>query len=115
MINLFEIEFLLRQEFADIVSNSLIIEGKIRLFLIDGTYIDLWWSKIFEGRFSFHWQRKDGSLYRVDNIPHKSWEGISTFPFHFHEGEKVISNPFSNDLDKALIEFMTSIRSKLEK
>ena len=115
MTNLQQIEFFLAEEFADIVSGSTIIEGKIRLFIVDGTYVDLWWSKVFDGRFSFHWQREEGKLYRLDNIPHKSWEKITSFPYHFHDGssDNVVVNPFDSRPSEAIKDFMKFIRMKL--
>ncbi|MGZ8218021.1 toxin-antitoxin system TumE family protein [Methylomagnum sp.] len=38
-------------------------------------------------KYSFHWQRADGSLVRRwDNAPHH--REIATFPHHLHEGEE---------------------------
>lgn len=117
MSNLRQIEFFIREEYAEIITNSNILEGKIRFYVIDGSYIDIWFSKVFEGRFSFHWERKDGKLYRLDNVPHKKWEFVSTFPYHFHDGEpdNVVANPFANQPEKALRAFMDFVRNKIEK
>lgn len=38
-------------------------------------------------KYSFHWQRDDGSLIRrLDNAPHH--REISSFPHHVHEGDE---------------------------
>ncbi len=59
-------------EFLEIVQSTAIIENKLRVTLIDGSYIDFWWSEELSGRFAYHWERIriDGTVYRHDNIPH---------------------------------------------
>jgi hypothetical protein len=52
MVNLAELEGLARVEFADIVLDVSRIGAKLRMLLIDGSYIDFWWSEIQEGRFA---------------------------------------------------------------
>jgi hypothetical protein len=46
MIDLAELEGLARGEFADIVLDVSRIGAKLRMLLIDGSYIDFWWSEI---------------------------------------------------------------------
>ena len=59
-------------EFLEIVQSTVIIENKLRATLIDGSYIDFWWSEEIPGRYAYHWERRriDGTIYRHDNIPH---------------------------------------------
>jgi hypothetical protein len=54
MVNLAELEGIARGEFADIVLDVSRIGAKLRMLLIDGSYIDFWWSEIQEGRFGHH-------------------------------------------------------------
>jgi len=42
-------------EYADISSDSLIFRGKLRAFLKDGSFIDVWFSLKITDRFSYHW------------------------------------------------------------
>lgn len=61
-------------EFPDIVVSASIVRGplntpkSLRLFLADNSFLEIWISK---KKYLYHWQRKDGSLYRHDNAPHK--------------------------------------------
>jgi hypothetical protein len=42
------------------------------------------------------WERRhiDGTIYRHDNMPHAQWQGVSSFPKHFHVGDQE-TNVFS--------------------
>ncbi len=108
-------------EFNDIVKFVQIIDGKLRILLVDKSFIDIWISKLIKGRYAFHWERReiDGTIYRHNNIPHKKWENIKTFPNHFHyKTEKnVIESKLSSNLNNALREFLKFVRGtlKLEK
>ena len=55
-------------EFLEIVQSTAIIENKLRVTLVDGSYIDFWWSEEISGRFAYHWERIriDGTVYRHD-------------------------------------------------
>ena len=44
-------------EFLEIVQSTAIIENKLRVTLVDGSYIDFWWSEEISGRFAYHWER----------------------------------------------------------
>lgn len=74
-------------EFADIVTGYDISEGKLRLYLADGSFLDVWFSRQLEGRYAYHWERRhvDDSIYRWDNAKHNAWKNIRTFPHHFHD------------------------------
>jgi len=58
-------------EFADIVEATRMVENKLRIFLVDGSYIDVWVSIRRPGVFAYHWERRglNGTIYRYDNIP----------------------------------------------
>lgn len=77
-------------EFPDIVDSCKTLEGKLRLHLIDGSYLDLWWSWKRKGKFAYHWERRaiDGKVFRHDNIPDVRWKYVKTFPKHFHNGSE---------------------------
>ena len=88
---------------------------KLRLEIIDGSIVDIFYS--VTGKYSYHWERTliDGSIYRHDNAPHKRWQGIKTFPKHFHHGSEHASEEsyLSDDPLAALEEFLTFVRGKL--
>lgn len=71
-----------------------------------------------KGRYSYHWERKaiDGTIYRHDNAPHKRWQGVETFPKHFHEGseEQVRESYLSDVPEEGLREFLAFARSRLQ-
>ncbi len=103
-------------EFSDIVEATEIEKGKLRIFLKDGSFIDVWFSKKIRGRYAYHWECIDGRIYRHDNIPHKKWRNIKTFPKHFHKGseENVCESLISDDPEKAIREFLEFVRKQLK-
>jgi hypothetical protein len=70
-------------DFSDIVVNAELHADRVRLFLIDGSRVDVRYP--IEDKFSFHWQRGD-MIYRIDTAPHH--KGIRTFPRHIHFGSE---------------------------
>ena len=97
MTDLVKLSQLARSEFADIVVDVYRIDAKLRILLIDESYLDFWWSEVQEGRFAHHWNRQnvDGSIYRHDNAPHRRWAHITTFPQHYHcEREELVTESF---------------------
>lgn len=40
-------------EYADIVTDSIISRGKLRAFVNDGSFIDIWFSLKISGQFSY--------------------------------------------------------------
>ncbi len=98
-------------EFSDIVVDVILSDlSELRIILIDGSFIDVWFSLKLKGRYSYHWERRfiDGSIYRHDNAPHLRWKDIPTFPKHFHNGSEdiVISSHISDSPELALKEFL---------
>lgn len=57
MIDLATLERIARAEFADIGVDVYRIDAKLRLLLVDESYLDLWWSEVQDGRFAHHWNR----------------------------------------------------------
>ena len=109
------------EEFIDIVDDARIqftSSGAVkclRIFLRDGSFVDVWLS--FTGKYSYHWEHRhlNGFLYRHDNAPHRRWDRIETFPKHFHDGseENVMVSYISDEPREAVREFLRFIRSKL--
>ena len=107
-------------EFGNIVEDVLIPDiNELRIVLIDGCYIDIWFSLKLKGRYSYHWERKfiDGSIFRHDNAPHIRWKDTPTFPKHFHNGseEIVISSHIDDNPELALKEFLTFVLEHIKK
>jgi len=52
-------------EYSEIVKYSDVSDGKLRIYLVDSSFIDIWFSKKIEGRYSFHWERQhiDGKIF----------------------------------------------------
>lgn len=86
MIELEQLARILDIEYHDLLAgSSQIYHDKIRAHLLDGSFVDVWFSKKIPGRFSYHWERRhlDGTIYRHDNFPDPRWKEISSFPKHF--------------------------------
>lgn len=108
-------------EFGDIIKASQIIYSytgrarKLRLELLDDTFIDVCHS--FSGNYSFHWEQRPvrEAIYRHDNAPHKRWKNIDTYPKHCHDGtqENVVMSNLVDIPEKALRQFLVIIRTKL--
>jgi hypothetical protein len=119
MTDLEQIKRIIDIEYHDVLANisSEIYHGKLRAFIFDGSYIDVWLSTKIPGRFSFHWERRhiDFTLYRHDNFPDLRWKDIFSFPKHFHEGsqENVKDSRIDDDLGKGVRQFMNFVKQKL--
>ncbi len=104
-------------EFADIVVDSQPVGEKVRLFLFDASYIDLWLSRKLDRRFGYHWERAhiDGRSFRYDNFPNSAWREVGTYPRHFHSGSQdhVVAAPFSDDLVTGFRQFLSFVRDQL--
>lgn len=119
-VSLEDLSSLIREEFADIITDIFYpTENKLRVILLDDTFIDIFLSEKLSGVFSFHWERRprDGTFYRYDNYPDPQWKRLATFPYHFHKGKqgKVVESPFRKKLPAALIDFMEFVRSIMTK
>jgi hypothetical protein len=57
MPDLEQLARLAESEFSAIVSATVIFRNKLRVVLLDDSYIDFWWSRRFPGRFAYHWER----------------------------------------------------------
>ena len=105
-------------KFSDILQSTELIRGtagrirKLRLYLIDKTFVDIWYST--DGSYSFHWEQRSirNTIYRHDNAPHRKWQNVSTFPKHCHDGTQlnVTESFLSDDYEKAIEEFLCLVR-----
>lgn len=106
-------------EFADITHSATIIRGplnlakSLRLFLSDDSFLEVWLSN---KKYSYHWQRKDGKIYRHDNAPHYKNKNIKTFPKHFHLGfeENIEESNISDNPKIAIRQFLEFIRENIK-
>ncbi len=68
MIDLTKIKRIIDIEYHDILASSGtdIYHDKIRAYILDGSVVDIWFSKKIPGRFSYHWERRhiNGKLVR---------------------------------------------------
>jgi len=116
-----QLEALATSEFGDIVEDAEMIPSytgrarKLRIKLIDQTFVDVWYTA--DGEYSFHWEQSmiRNSIYRHDNAPHGKWSPISTFPLHCHDGvqDNVVESHLSPVPATALREFLSIVRKKI--
>ncbi len=86
-------------EFSEIVTSSQDLGVKLRIYLVDKSFIDFFYStRTTILRFAIHWERQhtDATFYRIDNTPDKKWRKVKSFPIHCHykEYDSVIEPPF---------------------
>lgn len=105
-------------EFADIVKNTFQLDYKLRITLINNSFIDVYLSQRLTDKFGFHWECKDRkrTIYRYDNFPDKNWQSVATFPYHFHKGsqDSVEASPFPSTPIDGFRAFMEFVRRKLK-
>ena len=120
MIELAQLARIIDIEFHDLLAgSSQIDQGKIRAHLLDGSFVDIWYSRKIPGRFSYHWERRhvDGTIFRHDNFPDPRWKDVSSFPKHFHEFSQTSVRESSIDDNPVdgLRQFMNFVRDLLSK
>jgi len=103
-------------EFADIVQHAFSPgDNDLRIVLIDGSYMKIWFSLKVVDRCSYHWARGmvDKTIYRHDNAPDAEWKHVSTYPKHFHNGsqENVMESWISDKSPVAVREFLKFART----
>jgi len=54
MLDIFDLERISKVEFADIIKNTYIADYKLRIILIDNSFIDIHLSQKLPDRFGFH-------------------------------------------------------------
>jgi len=106
-------------EFASIIKDTFFIGYKLRIILIDDSFVDVNLSTKLPDRFGYHWESKLGSneIYRYDNFPDKNWKYVDTYPCHFHNGsqENVVSSQFPATIIEGFRAFMVFIQNKMIK
>lgn len=107
------------REFPDVVVSTEIVEGKLRVFIADGSFLDIWFSEKKKGVYAYHWERRmvDGTIYRHNNLPDREARNLDTFPKHFHERaeENVQESRISDDSEQAIRQFLMFVRKVLER
>ena len=97
-------------EFPSIVAYAAAIRNKLRVTLVDGSYIDFWWSRRNPSRFAYHWERTqiDGTVYRHDNFAHGQWQHMASYPKHFHAGSQgvVTESDIAENPEEGLRQFL---------
>lgn len=118
MVNMLEIRDLINNNYLDIVSGiDIVHSNQLRVYFIDDSYLDIWFSLKLSNRYSYHWERKNvnGTIYRHDNVPHLKWKNIATFPKHFHnKSEENVEASYISDIpNDAVKEMLNFIREEL--
>jgi len=105
--------------YPEIVVNTEVVYGKLRIYLDDGSFIDVWISRRLPNRYAIHWERRhiDGTIYQWDNTPHEIHRHIPTFPHHFHEKYDHMIKPFHypGDVEEALKEALKYVEKKISR
>ncbi|MBI2502181.1 MAG: hypothetical protein HYW07_02980 [Candidatus Latescibacteria bacterium] len=120
LVNISRLREIAEVEFGEIVVDTKSPDlNELRIMLVDGSFVDVWFSLKLEGRYSYHWECKaiDGTIYRHDNAPHKLWRELETFPKHFHDGseERVQESVISEVPEEGLREFLAFVRDRLNR
>jgi len=107
-------------EFADIVQRAEMLGRraatplKLRLYLRDATFLDVWLNPAATD-YAYHWEQraKRGLIHRFDNAP--DFPHLSTFPQHLHNGAENIveTSHLSTDPAEALRTVLDFVRQKL--
>jgi hypothetical protein len=106
-------------EFEDIITRTAFIGGtpaspnKLRLVLIDDSFLDVWLS--VEGEYAYHWEqrRQHGQFHRWDNAPHHP--RVASYPAHFHDGDEdaVVESDLDPSPEAALRQVLSFVRRRL--
>lgn len=106
---------LAREEFSGIVNDAQTLGGspgdpnKLRLYFVDGSFLDIWLSE--EDEYSYHWEHRaqHGMIHRWDNAP--DHPDIETFPHHFHDGQpqQVVASSLPMQAEAALRVILTFV------
>lgn len=106
-------------DFADIVDGTRVIEGKLRLFLKDRSFIDIWLSVKKKGIYAYHWERRDvdGAIFRYNNLPDREARKLKTYPRHFHNRteKNIVGSNLSDKPEEALRTILQFARKVIKK
>jgi len=104
-------------EFLVVVRSTTIIRDKLRVVLVDDSYIDFWWSTQIPGRYAHHWERRQdtGTIYRHVNMPHPQSQACASFPKHFHaeDQQTVTESTIADDPEQAVRQFLAFATGKI--
>ena len=109
------------REYPDIVVGTSFDYEKAKIFLSDGSILEVWLhrSESLMERYAFHWDKTsvDGKVFRHDNMPHVKWESVETFPKHLHNGAEwsVVESRIPENPTSAAKYFLNFARSSLRK
>ncbi len=117
MSNIDNLKRIAEIEFSEIVKDTFFIGYKVRVTLVDNSFIDVHLSQKIPDKFSFHWEcmSSTGTFYRYDNFPDKKWKSVSTYPYHFHVGSQnnVEASPFPLKPVDGFRAFMEFVRNEI--
>ncbi|MEW6558439.1 MAG: hypothetical protein AB1349_14000, partial [Elusimicrobiota bacterium] len=68
MTNINEIQKITEIEFSHMIKSTFLMNYKLRIILLNDSFIDVNLSKALPDKFGFHWETmdKDGKIYRYD-------------------------------------------------
>ena len=117
MTDISNLERIAGVEFSDIVKDLIRSGYKLRIILIDGSFIDVNLSRKVKDRFGFHWECRlpEGTIVRYDNFPDKQCRSLPTFPCHFHNGSqgRIEPSPFPKDIVEGFRAFLEFVRGRV--
>ncbi len=117
MAHLDDLKKIAKVEFGDIVKSVHHLDYKLRILLIDNSFIDAHLSESLPGKFGYHWECMDpaGTFYRYDNFPDQKFRYLSTYPYHFHNGiqRNVVSPPFPLNIIDGFRGFLEFVKEKM--
>ncbi len=91
--------------------------GKLRLFVTDDSFVDVWLSAKKKAVCAYHRERKDvdGRIFRYNNLPDKDARKLKSFPKHFHNGTErnITENDLSDDPEEALRTVLEFVRKTI--
>ncbi len=115
----FKLARIAEEEFLDVVISTDVMNDRLRIHIIDGSFLDVWFSRRIPCKYAFHWERRhlNGSVYRWDNAAHRKLKRLETFPHHFHDGRQESIRPFtpSDNMEDTLRFILMVIRDRLKK
>jgi len=98
---------------ADFVGGTPASPNKLRLNLIDESFLDVWLSA--DGDYAYHWEqrRQRGRIFRWDNAPHHAH--VDTFPEHLHEGDEntIVASHLDPKPEDALRQVLSFVHQRL--
>ncbi|MBM2815705.1 MAG: hypothetical protein HW421_2467 [Ignavibacteria bacterium] len=117
MIDIITLQITAQVKFGEIIKTLFFVDFKLRIVLIDDSFIDVIISQKLPDKFGFHWETRNvkNEIFRYDNFPDVKWKGVETYPYHFHNGsqENVVSSPFPKDIIQAFYAFMNFVKERI--